>query len=215
MGQYRNGYFTSAGTAVNLELGFVPDKVEIVNYTKTVAAPASGVCYSLWINGVVPSANALIDTYTAGAPVRSLLAANGVTPVSTGGSWTATQATISNASAANPCVITANSHGFSTGDTVTISGVVGMVQLNTNRYIIVRVDANSFSLKDLYGNPLDSSAYSAYVSGGIANKISTNATPPGNQYDTGYAGVTLGTGVVGSSNDIIFWEAFLETPTGY
>ena len=215
MSQYRNGTFTSTAAAVTLTLGFVPDKVEIINYTKTVAAPAAGVCYSFWINGVVASDKAIIDTYTAGAPVRSLLAANGFTPFSTGGLWLPTQATISGASKANPCVITAASHGFSTGDTVTISGVVGMVQLNTNRYIITRIDANSFSLSDLFGNPVDSTAYSTYTSGGIANKISTNSTPPGNQYDTGGAGIVLGTGVVGSSNDVIFWEAFLETPTGY
>ena len=90
-----------------------------------------------------------------------------------------------------------------------------MVQLNTNRYIITVIDANSFSLNDLFGNPVDSTAYSTYTSGGIANKISTDQTPPGNQYDTGAAGVILGTGVVGSSNDVIFWEAFLETPTGW
>lgn len=215
MGQYRNGYFTSTAAAVTLELGFVPDKVEIVNYTKTVAAPAAGVCYSFWINGVVASGSALIDTYTAGAPVRSLLSSNGVTAYNSGGLWLPTQATITGASKANPCVITSTAHGFSTGDTVTISGVVGMVQLNTNRYIITRIDANSFSLKDLFGNPVDSTAYSTYVSGGIANKISTNSTPPGNQYDTGGSGVILGTGVVGSSNDVIFWEAFLETPTGW
>lgn len=215
MSQYRNGYFTSTGAAVNLDLGFVPDKVEIVNYTKTAAAPAAGVCYSQWINGVVASGKAIIDTYTAGAPVRSILASNGVTAYSAGGVWLPTQATISGATKANPCVITATAHGFSTGDTVTISGVVGMIQLNQNRYIITRIDANSFSLSDLFGNPVDSSAYSTYVSGGIANKISSNSTPPGNQYDTGAAGVTLGTGVVGSASDVIFWEAFLETPTGY
>lgn len=211
--QYRSGYFTSAAAAVTLELGFVPDRVNIINYTKTVAG--SGVGDAIWINGVVASAKALIDTYTAGAPVRTLLASNGVTPFSTGGDWLPTQATISGATKANPCVITANSHGFSTGDTVTISNVVGMTQLNTNRYIITVIDANSFSLSDLFGNAVDSTAFGTYVSGGQANKISTDATPPGNEYDVGSAGIILGTGVVGSASDVIFWEVFFETPTGW
>jgi ubiquitin-activating enzyme E1-like protein len=211
--QYRNGYFTSAAAAVTLELGFVPDKVEIINYTKTVAG--SGVGDAIWINGVVASGKALIDTYTAGAPVRTLLASDGVTSFSTGADWAETQATITGATKANPCVITAASHGFSTGDTVTISNVGGMTQLNTNRYIITVVDANSFSLNDLFGNPVDSSAYGTYTSGGQANKISDTATPPGNEFDEGSAGVILGTGVVGSASDVIFWEAFFETPTGW
>lgn len=42
--QFRSGYFTSAGTAVTLPLGFIPDRVAIWNYTKTVAG--SGVGYS-------------------------------------------------------------------------------------------------------------------------------------------------------------------------
>ena len=211
--QYRNGIITSTGAATNLVLGFVPDRFTVTNYTKTAAQ--TGVGFSEWIYGVVADAKALISTYTAGAPVVSLLASNGITAVNAGGVWAATQATITNATKANPCVITATSHGFATGDTVTISAVVGMVQLNQNRYKITVIDANSFSLSDLFGNPVNSSAYGTYVSGGIANKISTNSTPPGNQYDTGYAGVTLGTGVVGSASDVLYWEAFLETPTGY
>lgn len=211
--QYRNGFFTSAAAAVTLELGFVPDKVEIINYTKTAAG--SGVGDSIWINGVIASGKAFIDTYTGGAPVRTLLASNGVTPFSDGALWSPTQATISAATNANPCVITANSHGFSTGDTVTISSVEGMTQLNTNRYIITVINSNSFSLSDLFGNAVDSTAFGTYTAGGQANKISTDATPPGLQDDEGGAGVILGTGVVGSASDIIFWEAFLETPTGW
>lgn len=227
--QYRNGIITSTAAAVTLELGFVPDRFTVTNYTKTVAG--SGVGFSEWINNVVPSANALITTYTVGAPVVTLLASNGFTPYNVGGSWAEQQAAITGITAANPAVVTATTHGFSTGDTITISSVVGMVQVNTQRYIISVVDANSFRLYDLYGNPVNSSAYGTYVSGGIANRISTpsiapvlNATtgqvitpglPPGDFYDLGFAGITLGTGVVGSSNDVLYWEAFFATPTGW
>ena len=39
-------------------------------------------------------------------------------------------AAITGATQANPCVITAVAHGFSSGDRVSISDVVGMTELN-------------------------------------------------------------------------------------
>ena len=123
------------------------------------------------------------------------------------------------------------------GMTVTISGVVGMTGLNTNRFIVSNLTivgggpTYTFTLYDLFGNPVNTTSLGTYVSGGQLDMISYPATapvlngtngqvitpgnPPGNQYDTGYAGITLGTGVVGSTGNILFWEAYLETPTGY
>jgi hypothetical protein len=215
MGQYRFGTFTSPATAAaqTIDLGFVPSKFVLTNYTGY--ATNTVVSQAIYYNGMA-AAYALIQTVNASAiPVQSILTSNGFTTFSTGADWATTQATISGASKANPCVITATSHGFSTGDTVTISNVVGMVQLNTNRYIITVVDANSFSLSDLFGNPVDSTAFGTYVSGGIANKISTDETPPGLQEDQGAAGIILGTSLFRNNADVFYWEAFLETPTGY
>lgn len=213
--QYRRDTFTSPATAAaqTITLGFTPSKFILTNYTGY--ATNTVVSQAIYYSGMT-AGYALIQTVNGSAiPVQSILTSNGFTIFSTGGLWLPTQATITGASSANPCVITATSHGFSTGDTVTISNVVGMVQLNTNRYIITRIDANSFSLNDLFGNPVNSSAYGTYVSGGIANKISTNETPPGNQYDTGSAGITLGTSLFRNNADVFYWEAFLETPTGW
>jgi hypothetical protein len=218
MGQYRNGYFTTAdpAAAVTLELGFLPDRFVTRNWT-AMAADATAVIQSEFYRNVTPAgyASQISKTITTLALTQANITTNGFTLVSTGGDWDTTQAVITAATKANPCVITATTHGFATGDTVTISSVVGMTQLNTNRYIITVVDANSFSLSDLFGNPVNSSAFGTYVSGGIANKISTDETPPGLQEDEGFQGITLGTGVVGAAGNVIFWEAFLETPTGY
>lgn len=216
MGQYRFGTFTTTGTATakTLELGFVPSSFKLVNYTGY--ATATVVSEARYFNGMA-AGYALTNTVTAVtlAPAQGILTSNGFTTFSIGASYTPTQATITGATKANPCVITATAHGFATGDTVTISSVVGMTQLNTNRYIITKIDANSFSLNDLFGNPVNSSAYGTYVSGGIANKISTNATPPGNEYDIGSAGIILGTSLFRANADVFYWEAFLDTPTGY
>lgn len=72
--------------------------------------------------------------------------------------------TITGATQANPCVITATAHGLSTGATIEINDVVGMTELNGNTYTITKVDADSFSL-----DSTDSTAYTAYTSGGTAS----------------------------------------------
>ena len=245
MSQYRNGIINSTtaliASGVTLPLGFIPDKFTILNYTKTAAAPAAGVCFSQWIRNVSPPATAIIDTYTAGAPVRSILATTGVTPVALGGNWLNTIYTVTGIINANPGVVTvnpvnpANSMVLTNGMTVTISGVQGMTGLNTNRFIVTNISgatgSQTFSLYDTFGNPVDTTALGTYVSGGQLDVISYPPTAPvlnpvngqvlspgqpaGNQFDTGYEGVSLGSGVLGSDGDVLFWEAFYSTPTGW
>lgn len=241
MSQYRNGIINSTGAAVTLPLGFVPDRFTILNKTVLDAASATpAVGYSEWINNIVASGKAYINTYTSGIPTTTLLASNGITPVILGADWQSTQYVVSAVSKANPGVVTAtvnpsNSLVLVNGMTFTFSGVVGMTQLNQNRYVVAGVSGASgsqtFNLYDTFGNPVDTSAFGTYVSGGIINVISypaiapvvdavtgqitTQGQPAGNQYDIGYEGLTLGTGVVGASTNVLYWEAWLETPTGY
>lgn len=85
---------------------------------------------------------------------------------------------ISAATKANPCQITATGNNFATGDWVTISGVGGMTQLNGKTFIATVVSSGStFTLADLNGNPINSSAYGTYTSGGTVSRIYTLATP--------------------------------------
>lgn len=76
--------------------------------------------------------------------------------------------TMSGATKANPCVITATSHGLSTGNQVRFDSVVGMTQLNGNVYTITVIDANTFSL-----NGINSTTFNTYVSGGQVRKLIT------------------------------------------
>lgn len=214
--QYKFGTYTNANPAVaiTLQLGFVPDHFVLYNYSGY--ATNTAVSRADWFSGMT-NGYALIQTVDAGAQtVQSILTTNGFTPYSVGGSWTATVTTITGATKANPGVITSASHGLVTGDIITISGVVGMVQLNTNRYQVVKIDANTYSLKDLFGNVVDTSGYSTYVSGGQANLISSISTSPlGLEYDTGYDGITLGTSVVGAATNVMYWEAFKAGTPNY
>lgn len=76
--------------------------------------------------------------------------------------------TISGVTAANPAVVTATGHGYSTGQQIIINAVIGMTQLNNSIhgtvYTITKVDTDNFSL-----NGVDSSAYTAYSSAGYAS----------------------------------------------
>lgn len=78
--------------------------------------------------------------------------------------------TITGATQANPAVLTAN-NTFVVGQQVRISGVVGMTQLNGNTYTITAVTPTSITIS------VNSSAFGAYVSGGIATPSNTSYSP--------------------------------------
>lgn len=238
MGQYRNGIINSTtaliSSGITLPLGFVPDRFTITNYTKTVAG--TGVGFSEWIRNVVANGKALITTYTAGAPVVTLLAGtDGINAVETGGDWYNTIYTITDISSATPAVVTVasaqptNSLALVNGMTFTIHNVVGVTNVNTNRFLVAGLSGITFNLYDLFGNPVTASG--TYASGGqmdvisyppmaptidpVTGQVLVQGQPAGNQYDVGVEGVLLETGVLGSNGDVLYWEAFLETPTGY
>jgi hypothetical protein len=76
--------------------------------------------------------------------------------------WPPTTSTsITNVTQANPAVVTSASHGRITGQVVTIKNVTGMIELNNKSFVVTVINANSFSL-----DGIDSTLYSAYVSGG-------------------------------------------------
>jgi hypothetical protein len=77
------------------------------------------------------------------------------------------QGLISGATQANPCVITTSlNHNLTTGAQITISNVGGMTQLNGQQCLITVLTPTTFSLSNLQGVAINSTAYSAYTSGG-------------------------------------------------
>ena len=73
--------------------------------------------------------------------------------------------------------ITSAAHGYSNGDWVYLSGIVGTLgnQLNGNYYIIAGATANTFTLTDLNGVAIVFTG--AYTSGGTAQRIYTITSP--------------------------------------
>tara|TARA_X000001388_G_scaffold69185_2_gene57530 strand:+ start:2056 stop:4584 length:2529 start_codon:yes stop_codon:yes gene_type:complete len=89
---------------------------------------------------------------------------------------TETGKTISAITKANPGVVTATSHGYSNGDYVILSGIVGMTELNGRQFKVASVSTHTFALQDMDGNNFDTSSLTTYASAGTAFKIYEIAT---------------------------------------
>lgn len=235
MAIYKVFQVTATGSALNLDIGFVPSYMRVVNQTKLAAQ--GGVAISEWYYTML-NGYALIQTLTTGAPVYSQITSNGFTPYQTldSGLWKATNKTISDISNAANAEVEITAHGFTADDvgvtTLTFSGVVGMIQINTLRGVIQSiVDSNNITVN------INTSSFSSYVSGGIANVITgipagsiyigETAYPIGSQpyianssgqylntaqQNLGAIGMTLGSTICGSSTNILLVQAVLDAP---
>lgn len=91
--------------------------------------------------------------------------------------------TITGVTNANPAVLTYTGTDPANDDEVAISGVKGAIgqYLNNRNFIVSNVDtvANTFELKYLDGTAVDSTAFGAYSSDGIAKRIYTLPSPYG------------------------------------
>jgi len=126
---------------------------------------------------------------------------------------------ISNVTQASPALLTTTTpHGFVDGDEVTITEVVGMVELNGNTYYTDVINTTQLRLftDSTLTTPLDSTTFTAYVSGGFITGgsgggtvlASTDDLPEGftNLYFTNARFVqkitTIGTDVLPVSNNV-------------
>lgn len=218
----------TGGTAQNLNLGFHPSYFKMENKTKIVAN-TNGLQAAEWWSDMA-NASAYIYTMTAGAPVLTYISSNGFTPYSTPSGTefvplsglpaaaVNTNLTITGISKAANASITAT-HAFTSADigvtTVTFHNVVGMTQINTLSGVIQSVTSTtSFTVN------INSSSFTTYGSGGIANVISgvPPTTTSGSQvyntplYNLGFKGLTLGTSLMVTTSDVWQYIAMLDTP---
>jgi len=94
-----------------------------------------------------------------------------------GGVTLETAKNIVGVSRANPGVVEVTGHGFSTGDEVYFTGVGGMTQLNSQFFLVVYIGANTFSLKDIDGNAIDTTDFDAFTAGGTVARVYEIASP--------------------------------------
>ena len=227
--------FISAGTAHTFTFNFQPDKVTFYNLSDWTST-AAGLPISIWFRDQTTAAHAFQEKVIDSAAAQSFnfvdQATNGFTVADTSGGQATSHATISGITQADPGVITHSTYTFQTNQIVRLTdlgqtGVSdrGMGALNNNRYRVVVTGATTFTLKDVItGEPIDTTAMTAYVSGGRitleTHVISLNnpqVTPYSNsdpydpnpyQYDPITYRLTAGTAVMGSDGDEFLMEVF-------
>ena len=227
--------FISAGTAHTFTFSFQPDKVVFNNLTDWTAT-AAGLPVSVWFRDQTAAAEAYQQQVIDSAAAQSFnfldTVTNGFTVADTSGGVSSRHATISAVTQADPCVITHSAYTFQTNQVVRITDLGsdmptarGMDQLNNNRYRIVVLTSTTFSLKDVItGEPIDSSAFTAYVSGGritletaVISLNNPQVSPYSDSnpylpnpfaYDPIEYKLTAGTSVMGTDGDVFNIEVY-------
>ena len=183
MAQVKTFTWTNPNPAVvkNLDCGFDPVEITIVDLTN------GGSWY--WNSGFTDATILDVDAGT-------ITGTNGVTPLSQNAIFGAAITAFTNA---NPGVITASNLaqvGVAAGDTIKVAGIAddGSATSLNGTYTVASVSATAIT------TATNTTAYSVYVSGGVASRVSdTNgdAIPTEN-----YAirGLSLGTSAVGAAS---------------
>jgi Flp pilus assembly protein TadG len=113
------------------------------------------------VNGMTQLNNRYYTVTRLTSSTYSLNGVNGTTYSSYTSGGTGRRCTVAQCSP----VVTSNTHGFANGDTVYISGVGGMTQINNQKFTVANAATNTFSLSGVEGG-----AYSTYTSGGTAQE---------------------------------------------
>lgn len=175
--------FTTGGSvaATDFRFNFRPDKVVFTNLTQWDTTGAQPI--STWYRDQTTAATAyqqqvIVDNGAVPAKNFRLAGAAGFTVADTAGGQATSQCTVVGITATDPVVVEHSAFTFQTNQIVRMTdlGQVsnagtplnrGMGQINNKRYAIVVIDSTHFSLKDVNtGEPIDGTAFTAWVSGG-------------------------------------------------
>lgn len=85
---------------------------------------------------------------------------------------------ITGATSANPCVLHVPGHTWNVDDWIFVDGIQGMTELDSRTFIVAGSIPNFVTISDLFGQPVNSLAFNAYVGGGTAAKIYTTFNSP-------------------------------------
>jgi len=117
--------------------------------------------------------------------------------------------TVSGITKANPGVVTATSHGFSDGDKVLLSDILGMTELNGISVLVANKGTHTFEIQTVAAVNIDTSAYTTYVSGGEARKYVTAIS--GLTHLEGESVAILGDGAVQPNQTVASGAITLDT----
>jgi hypothetical protein len=100
-----------------------------------------------------------------------------VRPSSNGNPVLETPFNVTSITQANPGVITAPGNNLNVGDWFFVSGVGGMIQLDSRYFTVIAVGVGTVTIGDLNGNPISTLAYTAFTSGGTIARVFKFASP--------------------------------------
>jgi hypothetical protein len=198
---------SDATTAYNLELGFVPDYVEVRNVTQWAADSKKVFFYWYKDQG---------DGYYAGMENLSTVATNGQKPIAgtsngftayNSGSFAARSVLIDTGSSkitqATEAVVTSTGHGLSTGDKVTFQSITaGMTEINGLSTEVTYLTADTFSCDNI-----DSTGFTAWNSSLATGQFVKTSDLV---QDAGKKGITLGTDILATNADVLIVRAVGE-----
>lgn len=216
------GYLQSGGVAYNLTLPFLPDRFDWFRYTGygTAGILGQGVWFRDFPAGDSLILRSIADNGSTGNTSQLLETTNGITNASTAGGFYNEHLVISGITTATPAVVTTTTnHNLSDGDRVVITKVIGTMasQINNYTYVVRVTGAQTFALYDTFGVPI--TTVGAYSSSGQVTKSSPALGDVNQPVNPAYphwavidypptAILTLGTSVMGSDNDIIYFTAW-------
>lgn len=85
--------------------------------------------------------------------------------------------TITGMTNASPGVFTSVGHGYATDDEIFISGLVGVTGINGKYYRVVKINNDTYSLKDIDGNAINTTSSGTWTSGGSTKRVYEIDTP--------------------------------------
>lgn len=130
-------------------------------WERTTFDPVSGrYLLGTTVGGVVGSLRGVLDNVTSNMTVFAA-GSGGQAGGMVGRVEKWPNKTIIGITKANPGVVTITAHGMATGTRIFIKNVAGMTEVNDAAYIITSLTADTFSIG------VDTTAYTAYTSGGI------------------------------------------------
>jgi hypothetical protein len=161
------GSYVSTGAALLLDIPSGVDRFELYNYSNQNSTANPGVVKQAnWFNGM-PAGSAFVtkNTNSAATDSSSVITSGGFTLFNDNNPVLYPAQALSGISQANPAVVSETGHGYSTGDYVRLTNLVGMTQLNGILFQITVIDANSFSI------PINTSGFAAAATGGYSTKV--------------------------------------------
>lgn len=167
----------SAPSAKVINLPFIPDFVQLINYTQAATPANHGIPFAFW-DAAIPNTT-VVEVNTSGTVLRTdTVTTNGISTFQAGLSlqYGASKQVVAIIKSVSPTNVQVTAHGYSTGDVVIFQGLyqtqytAGMPQITGIPFTVTRVDADNFTiLWDTSGS--NYTALSASPSGATVKKV--------------------------------------------